>query len=380
MRRIGVLGLAALLLLLGLAVITGCGDDQPAADTTEGTQVTEAATGETSAGDGAAGFQPLDPRVEVNVAFDDAPGTAGIILADKFGFFDEVGIDIKYTKFNTGADMYTSLAADQVDVGRGIITASLFNGAARDIAVRVVADSGTNVEGAGNYFGLVLRKEIADEIQDYSDLEGRKILIVSRGSINELFLELALAKGGLTIDDVDATVIDSFSDLNIALANGAADAAVQIEPLITRGEQEDILVAFGDASEYAPDEQVAALLYSPSFAEKTEVAQAFMIAYLKGVRMYNDAIVMGDKDREEVVQVLSENTFVDDPELWTIMRPTGLNPNGEVNAEAVSRDQRFYVEKGLVEEPAAIEEVVDNSFAKFAVDYLGPYEPPAKGQ
>ncbi|GAB4242576.1 MAG: aliphatic sulfonate ABC transporter substrate-binding protein [Thermoleophilia bacterium] len=365
-RPTGLVLLAVLLLVPATAA--SCGEDESGpVETTAETQ---------AAGEDETGFEPLDPPVEVNVAFDDAPGTAGIILADEFGYFDEVAIEVKYTKFNSGADMYTSLAADRVDVGRGIITASLFNGAARGISVWVVADSGTNVKGEGNYFGLVVRKDLADEIQDYSDLEGRKVLIVSRGSINELFLELALAEGGLTIDDVETTVIDSFPDLNAALGNGAADVAVQIEPLITRGEQDGILVAFGDASEYAPDEQVAALLYSPEFAENVEAARAFMIAYLKGVRDYNDAIIHGGPRQDEIINVLVENTFVDDPELWKTMRPTGLNPDGTVNTEAVARDQRFYVEKGLVENPAPIEKVVDNSFAEYAVEVLGPYEPP----
>ena len=93
---------------------------------------------------------------------------------------------------------------------------------------------------------------------------------VSTGSINEYFLRKALEKGGLTLDDVDATIIAEFPDLNTALGNKAIDAAVQIEPLITAGEDADppILKYFKDAEEYAPGEQVAVLLYSDAVRQE----------------------------------------------------------------------------------------------------------------
>lgn len=282
MRRIVVLSLLAALAVFGIVALVGCGDDAT-------TTTTAAAAEEVT---------PLDPPVTVKVAYDNAPGTAGIILADKMGYFADVGINIEYVEFASGAQMYTSLAANQVDVGRGIITASLFNGAAQDVRVWVVADSGTNVPGKGSYFTVVIRKDLENEIKDYADLKGRKIGIVSVGSINEYFLRKALEKGGLTIDDVEPTIIAEFPDLNTGLANGAIDAAVQIESLITGGEEAGILSYFKDAEDYAPGEQVAVLLYSDDFAKNTEVANLFMYAHLQGVRAYNDAIVQGSKDRE----------------------------------------------------------------------------------
>lgn len=315
---------------------------------------------------------------KVTVAYDDAPGTAGLILADKLGYFEKQGIKVEWVKFNTGADMYTALAAGKCDVGRGITTASLYNGAAQGVRVWVVADSGTNVPGKPNYFGLVVRKDLADQIKDYADLKGRNCLIVSRGSINERFLRLALAKGGLSIDDVKVTVIDSFPDLNTALGNKAADVAVQIEPLITRGEQEGILVRFPkDAQDYAPGQQVAVLLYSDAFAKRKDVANRFMVAHLMGVRKYNDAIVyQKGPEVDTIIDILVKNTFVQDPAMWKSMAPTGINPDGTVLEDAVAADQQFYADIGMVQKTVPLSDVIDMSFAKHAVEVLGPYEPP----
>lgn len=368
MKRIAVLSLVVIVALLALTAVVGCGGDT--------TTTTAAPAGDTTTTAATEGVTPLDPPVTVKVAYDNAPGTAGIILADKMGFFADVGINIEYVEFASGAQMYTSLAANQVDVGRGIITASLFNGAAQDVRVWVVADSGTNVEGKGSYFTVVVRKELENEIKDYADLKGRKIGIVSVGSINEYFLRKALEKGGLTIDDVEPTIIAEFPDLNVGLSTGAIEAAVQIEPLITSGEEAGILSYFKDAEDYAPGEQVAVLLYSDDFAKNTDVANLFMYAHLQGVRAYNDAIVQGSKDRDAVLAILTENTFIDDAGMWTKMRPTGLNVDGSVLEDAVAGQQDYYASIGQVDEAVTMDKVLDMSFATWAVGQLGPYTAP----
>ncbi|MCZ7663469.1 MAG: ABC transporter substrate-binding protein [Thermoleophilia bacterium] len=368
MRKYLIIGLVVLVAVMGLVALAGCGGDD------ETTTTAPADTGSTEPAEG--DLQPLDPPVTVKVAYDNAPGTAGIILADKMGFFEQQGITIEYVEFASGAQMYTSLAAGQVDVGRGIITASLFNGAAQDVPVWVVADSGTNVAGKGSYFTVVIRKDLENEIKDYADLKGRKVGIVSVGSINEYFLRKALEKGGLTIEDVEPTIINEFPDLNVGLANKALDAAVQIEPLITSGEEAGILTYFKDAEEYAPGEQVAVLLYSDAFAKNTEVANRFMLAHLQGVRAYNDGIVQGDVDRDNVISILTQNTFIDDPAVWPKMRPTGLDADGKVLEDAVAGQQDYYAEIGQVDEKVTMDKVIDMSFADWAVQQLGPYAPP----
>lgn len=366
------------LAVLGMMALAGCGSTTTTSEAA--TSTSEASGGsETTAGTEASGdIEPLSPAVKVRVAFDDAPGTAGLILADQLGYFKELGIEVEWVKFNTGADMYTALAANQVDVGRGVTTASLYNGAAQGVKVWVVADSGTNVPGKPNYFGLVVRKDLADQIKDYADLKGRNCLIVSKGSINERFLQLALAKGNLTEDDVTVTIIDSFPDLNTALGNNAAEVAVQIEPLITSGVDQGILVPFPkDAEDYAANQQIAVLLYSDQFAQNTEAAKAFMLAHLKGVRKYNDAVIyQKGPEADQIIDILTKNTFVQDAELWKRMNPTGLHVDGTVEEAAIQSDQDFYYDIKQVQTKVDLKDVVDMSFAQAAAAQLGPYEPP----
>jgi len=389
MKRILVLVLVGALAVLGLALLAGCGSSTtttaapattataaPATTTTMAPATTTSTPGATTTTAGAA-LPKIEPAVTVNLAFDDAPGTAGLILADELGYFKQVGININWVKFNSGADMYTALGAGKVDVGRGVLTASLFNGAAQGVKVWIVADSGTNVPGKPAYFTLVMAKNQEGKINDYPDLKGKKCIIASKGSINEIFLALALQKANLKLSDVTEVIIDSFPDINTALGNGAGDVGMQIESLITAGEDQGIIVRFPkDAQDFAPDQQVACLLYSDAFAKNKAVADAFMVAHLMGVRAYNDGIVQGDVNQAQILDILTKTTFITDPAMWLKMAPTGVNPDGTVLATSVAIDQDFYAAQGLVPTKVPMADVIDMSFAEGAVKILGPYAPP----
>lgn len=308
----------------------------------------------------------------VKVAFDNAPSEAGIILGDKMGFFAEQGIQIEYVQFNSGADELSSIVANQVDVSRGIINAGLFNAANQGIEMRLVADGGHNIPGKG-YFQIALRKGLGEKYKTYEDMKGMRVAIASIGSINELFVQKALEKGGLTKDDIEFVVVDSFPDMLTAVANGNADATMQIEPLITKGVDEGILEWWKDPDEYATGEEISVLMYSPNFCKNKELGNKFMIGYLQGVRAYNDALVTGDKDRDKVVDILTKNTFVEDPDIFLRMKPPGLDPNGYVLKQGVINDMNWYIKNGLVKSETDVDKLIDDSYVENALKILKEY-------
>lgn len=315
-----------------------------------------------------------DSKLEtVKVAFDDAPSEAGIILGDKLGFFEKQGIKIQYVKFNSGSDELSSIAANQVDVSRGIINAGLFNAVNQGINIKLVADGGHNIAGRG-YFQIALKKGLGSKYKDYKDMKGMRIAIASVGSINELFVEKALEKGGLTKKDVTFVIVDSFPDMLTAVANGNADACMQIEPLITQGISQGILEWWKDPDEYAQGEEISVLMYSPDFVKKSALGEKFMVAYLQGVRAYNDALVTGSKDTDKIIDILTKNTFVNKADIFQQMKPPGLDPNGYVLKTGVIADQKWYMNAGLVKKEANVDKMVDNSYVEKALKTLGEYK------
>ena len=86
----------------------------------------------------------------------------------------------------------------------------------------------------------------------------------------------------------------------------------------------DSMFVSGDATDYAPESQIAMVLGSPQFmAEEQDVSLRFMAAYLKGVRDYNDAFIKGI-EKDEIIEIMTKHTALKDPELWEKVYVTGL--------------------------------------------------------
>lgn len=317
--------------------------------------------------------KPLSPVAKIKIAEDGSPSGAGFYIADAKGYFKELGIAIEFVIFDSGAKMLPAVAAGHVDVAGGITSVAMFNAIKRGLEIKVIGDKGTNIPGRP-YYALVIRKDLAGVIKDYKDLKGRKLAVASKASLNELSLEKALKKGGLTIGDVDLIEMDSFSDMLTAMINRALDGAMQIEPLITKGEEDAVHVLFKDPSEYAPGAQIAITLASPQFVtEKKEIARRFMIAYVKGLRDYNDAFIKG-KNLDAVIDIMVKYSTIKDPQVWRRNRPVGLNPDGYASAAGIAADLAWYREKGYFTGDVDLRKVVDHSLADYAVSVLGEYQ------
>ena len=97
-----------------------------------------------------------------------------------------------------------------------------------------------------------------------------------------------------------------------------------------------------------------------------------MIAYLKGVRDYNDAFTR-QRGQEEVVGIINRSTTVKDPALVRKMVPAGINPDGRVSVEDLLFKQQWYFEPWRHAPPADVGRAMDHQFVDYAVERLGPY-------
>lgn len=316
-------------------------------------------------------LKPLSPAVTVTVGMKQVVSDAGVLIGMAKGYYRELGIEIKPVQFNTGQEMINALAAGQLDVGCTVTAAGLFNAMARGIPIKIVADKGYNVPGRG-YYRLCIRQELVDEIKDFKDLRGRKLGIVATASLDEIALDRCLNAGGFSTREADVQVIRAFPDLVVALANGSIDGAMVIEPFIAQGVAKGILDPWKDPSEYDPDAQTALLVYGPSITSRPEVADRFMVAYIRSLRDYNDAFFKG-KGRDEVISILAEWSVVKDRALYEKMFPVGLNPNGYVREKGIQLDLDWYRERGLLQGDLTLEDVLDNGYVSRALEALGEY-------
>ncbi len=302
-------------------------------------------------------------------------GDGPILIALDRGYFAEVGLDVEDNRFDAATRMMQPLAAGQLDVVSAALTAGLFNAFARDIDVRVVGDRGVESKGHG-YNAIVARQDLWESgaIRSLADLRGRKVGAAGyqAGSLIALQLGMALEAQGMRLDDLDLVDI-TLPDTNAALANHTLDGAVQIEPLVALGLANNLFTVLMRSDEMSPDLQSALILYAAGFArDQRDAGRRWMTAYLRGVRDYVDAFTR-DRGRDAVVESLARQTTVKDPNVYRMIVPSYMNPNGYVNVETLVGAQDWFGSHGYIPQKVDIPALVDRQFADYAVSVLGEY-------
>ena len=317
----------------------------------------------------------LNPPVKVSIGVVSSSSDGGIFVANERGYFKEEGIDLDIQRFQTLVDMVAPLTGGQLQIAAGGLAASLFNAADRGVGLRIVADKGQAPSPEWDFAALVIRKDLIDagQVKDYRDLKGLRLVTSGRGNSPEVALATALRKGGLSLQDVNFTQM-GFPDMVAAFQNKGIDGGIVIEPFVSRIVSDGSGVRWnGNVDIFGGNEQIAAIVYGEQFATRTDVAQHWMNAYIRGVRDYNDAFGPKKKSRDEVVQILAANTTVKDPKVFDQMRPAGLDPDGKLDTSSMKTDLNYYVESGQVKSSADLSKLIDTSFQEAAVKALGPY-------
>jgi NitT/TauT family transport system substrate-binding protein len=372
--------IAAHWLVVSAVLLAACaGSPAPAGSGTAPAGGSPAATGSgvAPAGSGAAPSAPTAPRPET-VKATNAPnlGLAPIFVAIERGYFAQEGISFEDPGLDTAssANFFPALATNQLDVAGGGITSAFFNAINQGVVVRIALDM-TSAPPGDLSNGLIVRKALVDggRVHEVADLRGLRAAFTAKGHSTELFLDKALSLGGLSVDDVQTTPL-SYQDMAIALGNNNLDVGVMVEPFAALAIMNGAAVRLKSWSEVIPNDQIAVIYMAPAFAsDRTEVAQRYGKAYVRGLRDYLDAGEKGT-NREEMIAILQKHTGLADRALFDIMPWGAYHPDGRVNLAAVAAAQSWFVSHGYVPRAIDLSTVIDDRFSEYAVAQLGPYE------
>jgi NitT/TauT family transport system substrate-binding protein len=312
---------------------------------------------------------PLSPAVNVIVGTIGSASDVGFFIAHERGYFKAEGLEVKIESLGSATKMMPALATNDLQVASGGLNAGLINAIARDIPLRIVADKGTLVPGSG-YQTFLVRKELAGKVREFADLKG--LTIASSGgaiTTDSVVINKALGRGGLTIRD--AKIVDlRFPDMVTALAKGAVDMALIIEPFATRAADQGVAVRWKNADEIAPNLQLAAVFYGPKFmSDQPEAAKRFMLAYVRAVRDYNDEFLKG-ANKEAIIAILTKYTAIKDPAIYRRIVPPSINPNAELNLVSIKESLDAWVARGTVSN-VEVEKLVDTQYLRYAWEQLG---------
>lgn len=300
---------------------------------------------------------------------------AGLYLADELGYFEEAGLEVNLTRMANAPTLITSIATNQLDVAGISITPGMFTAIEQGFGLRVVGDKNSSRPGfAATRLVVSTELEGANDAETVAGLRGKAIAIPSRAGSAFYNTAALLEEHGVDVSEVQIVEL-SYSNMVAALATGAVQGAYIIEPFLSQviraGDAVDVSNVGDFASEGSAQINVP-IVFSESFAQNRELAQAFMTAYMRGVRVYNDAFVKGI-NTDEVIEIMARRAEVD-PEVVRSSYPAGLDPNQEINLDDINKMQDFFVEHGFLDQAVPLDELVDTSFAEAAVEELGRYE------
>lgn len=328
---------------------------------------------------GAASVSPVRGQ-EVKVGILGILPEAGLYVAQEKGFFKEQGLEAKFERYRSQADQVPMLSGGHLDAGTGGLTAALFNAFAREIPLVTVAEIvyiPTPDDPKKDISSIVVRQDLVDSgaYKKISDLKGMPVAVLGPQNPSVIYLERTLARGGLKLSDVEMVNLAP-TDVIPALRGKRVAAAFVMEPFLTLGLGEKLFQVITMGKDYYPGHIANLLVYSPKFAKNKELAQRFMVAWLKGQRWYYEA-AFKDKNKEELYTILEKHTPLKGP-LLRRLTLVAINPNGgrelKVWKEIFGQDQEYWAKKGLVPKPVDIDKMLDLSFLDYAVKQLGVYK------
>jgi NitT/TauT family transport system substrate-binding protein len=297
---------------------------------------------------------------------------AGVYVAIARGYFQEAGITNEFVPLASFNQLIGPIATGEIDIGSAGPSAALFNALERGVNIKLVADQNTVFPGHAS-IAMMVRKDLVDsgQVKSVADLKGRTFALAARRATMELDLLKALRQAGLTINDIKLVTMP-FPQINSALAGKTIDAGWQLEPLVAAAVAQNVAVRFKGLDEITPNRQNGVFVYSEKFAANTEAARAWMVAYVRGLRDYNDA-VLRNKDREFVIQTLMKYTTVKERAPYDRIVLPGLHPDGELNVDSIREAYGEFKAAGDIKGELNLDAVIDRSFVRYAVEVLGPY-------
>jgi NitT/TauT family transport system substrate-binding protein len=321
---------------------------------------------------------PARAEDEVSVGVLNAISDAPLLIAERKGYFKDAGIAVTFVNFDSAALMIGPLGTGRLDVGGGAPAAGLYNALGRGIGIKIVADRGTDTPGYG-FNPFLVRTDLvkSGKYKKIADLKGLKVASPAKGSTIDPTIAKLLASGGLKYDDVDHVYL-GFADQVTALRSGAIDATVSIEPWGTIAVRNGVAVKIMGNDRFYPNQEIAVVLYGNQFAEKRpDVAKRFMVAYVRGLRYYHDALKNGKlagPTAPEVMAILHDALKIDAGVLHQ-MTPNSVNPDGYVNVKSLQADYDAFKTLGLLTTTAPFTGAVDMQYVENAYKTLGPYKP-----
>lgn len=307
-----------------------------------------------------------DGAVEVTFGYIPVSIFAPIFVAYEKGYFAELGIDLKLEALPGGSDMVLLTSTGDMDMAVSGVGPAFWNAVDQGFGVEVVSPG--HMEGNPVASPLMISKKACEDgsITSVADLKGKKVAVNAPGA-TELWLDIALQTGGLSIEDIDLQYL-SFPDAVAALDAGTIDASIVGEPLATAAEQQGIAVRLAYDFDVAGIQPTMIFGNTEWMAENPEVAAGVIAGYLRAsqdlTENFNDPLNLA---------IIEKYTGVP-PELVAASVKPVYSIDGAINFDSLGQLQTFFGDRGLLEydEPIDVTTIVNPDYVPMALEILEP--------
>jgi ABC-type nitrate/sulfonate/bicarbonate transport system substrate-binding protein len=285
---------------------------------------------------------------------------APFYFAEEEGYFEEQNLEVEFIRLARTTDALPALAQGDVDIGAGLLTAGLMNLISEGARLRFVADKGHLAADGCSHNAILVRRSLVEAgvLDDPAQIRGLRIE-TNRFLPEAFYADRVFNELGLSLDDLEIITLPPSSEAD-ALAGGSIDMTAAAEPDITRLLMSGEAVLWKRAEEVIPGTQWSAVLYGRSLLdERPEVGERFMVAYLMGVRQFNE----GKTPRN--LEILTRRTGLGE-ELLKAACWAPIRDDGRVDAGSLLGYQEWAVSRGIANRILSNDELVDHRFTDHA--------------
>ena len=235
-----------------------------------------------------------------------------LTLTERLGYFKEQGLNVTVTDFGGGAKALQSLIGGSADVVTGAYE--------HTIRMQVKGQPITAVLELGRFPGIVLavRKDKAAQVKSFKDLKGMKIGVTAPGSSTNFFVNALIAKDGLKPEDVSIIGVGTGLSAVAAMKKGDIDAISNLDPVITKLQQDGDVVVLADSRTEADNKKLfggnnpaAVVYFKQDFIEKNpQTVQRIVNAFYKTQKWLERATP------EDVAKTVPEEYYLGDKALY----------------------------------------------------------------
>jgi NitT/TauT family transport system substrate-binding protein len=284
-------------------------------------------------------------------------------LAIDKGYFKEQKLDVEAITYPGSAlTQIPMLARGDQDIAGMVTGPGFFNQYAEGFGIKLIASNAHAKKGWHDTMWMMVRKDVWDagKVKTLADLKGLTIELGPKGSPVYLTSTQTILAAGLTMKDVTATErLRGVTDALPLFKNKAMDVITIVEPIVGRLEAEGLAVRWKPSYELLPWFQESYLAANPKFlTEKRDVTRRFLKAYMKAAQ---EITAGGGKWTPDTLNAVVKWSKFPKEVIEKIPGPQHVGQMGQIDTASIERQQKIWIEAGLVKEKRPLNEMVDTS-------------------